>query len=188
MKGMIFIAFESFVVETHGREFYEELIESSSPGFEGSTYVGPATYDDERLMELVQLANERSGIPIPDLIRGFGRHCLPMLFEYYPGSIHQFETPRDLLLGIDQIIHVETKKLYPDAQTPSFTYEDMGDRRLRMNYQSPRKLCWLVEGLIDGLADYYGDTIEYAQEQCMHDGAEKCSFDVHFRGELRVDR
>jgi len=48
---------------------------------------------------------------------------------------------------VDELIHVEVKKLYKDAQLPEFNYEDHIDDKLTMIYRSPRKLCFLSEGL-----------------------------------------
>jgi predicted hydrocarbon binding protein len=51
---------------------------------------------------------------------------------------------------------------------------------VRMSYSSPRRLCALAEGLIDGTAAHYGDRLAQRQLECMHRGDERCVFELEF--------
>ena len=89
---------------------------------------------------------------------------------------------RSFLLTIHSVIHVEVRKLFPEAETPDFAYEEPTKDRLVMHYSSKRRLCPLVRGLLDGAAKSFGESIVVTETACMHDGAERCTFDLAFEG------
>jgi hypothetical protein len=51
---------------------------------------------------------------------------------------------------------VEVRKLYPDAELPSFKVAARTATRLVMDYRSPRRMGDLAEGLILGTAPKFG--------------------------------
>ncbi|MFQ5586426.1 MAG: heme NO-binding domain-containing protein, partial [Thermodesulfobacteriota bacterium] len=63
--------------------------------------------------------------------------------------------------------------------------EEPSADRLIITYKSRRKLCLFMEGLIDGVADYYSSPITYEQRICMLDGGEVCEFDLAYSPEGR---
>src|SRR5262249_19283568 len=67
------------------------------------------------------------------------------------------------LENVHNYIHVEVKKLYPDAELPSFECARAGDNGLDMVYRSPRRMADLAEGLIQGCADPYGESLDIAR-------------------------
>ena len=78
------------------------------------------------------------------------------------------------LLSVDHLIHVEVRKLFPDAGVPHFEYHEQLPDRLTMVYQSPRKLCKLAEGLIDGSAKHFNQAYHLTHDVCMHKGDDCC--------------
>jgi predicted hydrocarbon binding protein len=72
------------------------------------------------------------------------------------------------------------KKLYADAKPPEFVMEDPSPDRLVMRYTSERKLCALMEGLIEGVSEHYRSPIRYRQRQCMLEGGPSCEFELEF--------
>lgn len=49
---------------------------------------------------------------------------------------------------------------------------------LTLGYRSPRKLCDLAHGFVEGVAAHYGETVTFSQPACMHDGAPSCQLQV----------
>jgi len=56
-------------------------------------------------------------------------------------------------------------KLYPDALTPDFTYEDLPGGGLRLGYRSHRPLSALAEGLILGVGDRFDETLDITRHE-----------------------
>ena len=62
----------------------------------------------------------------------------------------------DMLAHLDGDIHVQVKKLYPDADLPRFTVLSRTDSTMRLQYYSERELYALAEGLMDAAAAHFG--------------------------------
>ena len=179
MKGIIFNLFEGFIVESFGQDSYDEIYESANLQTK-EPFVGPGTYPDADLMSLVKKACELHKLPPNDTVRSFGKYCFGGLAAKYPQFVTPFKNPKDFLLSVESVIHMEVRKLYHDAITPSFTYRNPSANRLIIEYRSQRKLCMLMEGLIEGTGDYYKAPIIQKQTLCTHKGAKHCEFDLTF--------
>jgi hypothetical protein len=179
MKGIIFNLLEEFVVETHGVERYEEILAGTALRTT-EPFVGPGSYPDEDLMALVGTTVSHLGIDRNAALRAFGRFCIPRLAQRFPAFMAAHQHPKAFLLTVTKLHDLEVRKLYPDATPPRFGYESPGDDRLVMRYLSPRKLCALVAGLIEGVADHYGAPIGQEQVRCMEAGADCCEFQLTF--------
>jgi Haem-NO-binding len=66
--------------------------------------------------------------------------------------------------GIEDIIHAEVLKLYPDAELPRFIVEHQDAQRLVLLYQSPRHFEDLAEGLMHGCVTHFGEPIRIERE------------------------
>lgn len=179
MKGIIFNLLEQFVSENWGDKVYEEILNECSLETKGP-FVGPGSYPDSDLMAIVSKGVEKSGIALPELLRKFGRFCIPILAEKFPDFVTPYKHPRDFLKTVDNIIHLEVKKLWEDAKPPGFVLREPDSGRLIMEYRSERKLCKFMEGLIEGVGDYYNTLIQYRQTRCMLNGEDVCEFDLTF--------
>lgn len=47
-----------------------------------------------------------------------------------------------------------------------------------ISYTPERRLCELLEGLVHGTAEHYGEAVKLEQTQCMHRGDIGCAFFV----------
>lgn len=176
MKGIIFNLVEEVVRGTYGEDVWESLLDAA--GLHGS-YTSLGSYPDEELFQLVSAASEAFEIPPNDVIRILGERAIPLLAERFPQF---FEQPATLpfLLTLNEIIHPEVRKLYPDADVPVFEFERVEANELLIGYRSPRKLCALADGFIRGAATHFGETVDVEQPVCMHAGDEQCVLRCRF--------
>lgn len=179
MKGVVFDLLNEMVEEKFGFEAWENILEGA--GLDG-IYVATETYSDEELVKLVTQAEIVSGIPAQELTREFGKYMLPSFAKNHPVFFEGDLSLRDFLLTVDRVIHVEVRKLYPDAGLPTFDYglDGQDSKFLTMYYKSPRKLCALSEGLIAGAADHFNENYSLEHEICMHKGAKHCELKLEF--------
>jgi len=70
---------------------------------------------------------------------------------------------------VDDTIHVEVRKLYPDAELPAFTCEQPEPHRLVMVYQSHRGMADLAEGLIAGAIAYFHESVQLQRDDLAAD-------------------
>lgn len=175
MKGIVFTLFNDMVEENYGLEAWDQLLEKS--GCDG-IYISSETYPDAELMALVGAASEMTNIPANALVKAFGEYMFPSFHEKYPTFFKEGMTLKSFLLTVDRVIHVEVRKLYPDAGLPDFEYQDENDNELVMLYKSPRKLCALAEGLIAGAAKHFNAKYQLKHDLCMHDGSDHCRLEL----------
>jgi predicted hydrocarbon binding protein len=179
MKGIVFNIFEGFIVENFGDEKYDEIVESTTLTT-NDPFVGPGTYPDKDLLALVETTTKSLNISDSDALKAFGKYMFPQLINRYPIFVEGIDHPKDFLLTVEDIIHVEVKKLYPDAITPTFEYQDPSKDELIIVYKSSRNLCYLMEGLLEGTKEFFKSDFQYSQTSCIHRGDSKCEFQLKF--------
>jgi hypothetical protein len=177
MKGIIFNLLQETVSHEYGADTWDALLEST--GLEGA-YTSLGNYPDEQLVALVGAASAALKTPPDVIIRWFGVRALPILATKYPAFFQRHQTTRSFILTLNAIIHPEVRKLYPGADTPDFEFDASSPDVLHMVYRSKRKLCALAEGLIEGAAGQYGETVQIGHPQCMHRGDAHCRLDLSF--------
>jgi len=179
MKGVIFNLLESFISEGWGADVYEEIF-SACPLHTKEPFVGPGTYPDADLLAIVAKTCERLGVSPADALHAFGKFCFPKLAARVPQLLAGHTHPKTFLKSIDNVIHVEVKKLFKDAVTPRITYVDPGPGKIVLRYESRRQVCALMTGLLAGSGDYFSTPLSWHETQCTHTGADACEFLVEF--------
>lgn len=163
MKGVVFDEFVDMVEERFSDEMADKIISASNLAT-GGAYTSVGTYDHRELIELVHRLSDETGIPVPDLLRTFGEYLLNRFYILYPSYLAEHGSTFALLASLDNKIHVEVKKLYPDAELPRFTHEMMGPGKMILTYCSKRPFSDLAEGLIRGCILHYKESIALARE------------------------
>lgn len=179
MKGIVFTMFSELIEEKFGFETWDDLIDATEPESEG-IYVSTDVYPDSELLDYVSVLSKKLDIPSKDLVFVFGEHMIGQFQKMHPGFF-EGHTLKTFLKSVHDVIHVEVKKLHPDAVLPSFEYEDTAENELTMIYKSPRKMCALAAGLVSGAAFYFDTPYEYKHDICMHNGADNCRLEFSFQ-------
>ena len=177
MKGVIFNLLEEIVVRDHGEDTWELLLDDA--GLDG-VYTSLGSYDDGELLALVEAASNRLDLPADDVVRWYGHNALALLAKRYPELFAPHQDGRSFVLTLNEIIHPEVRKLYPGAITPEFGFDASDPMELVMTYRSPRKLCTLAEGLLEGTAEHYHQRVDIDQPECMNRGDEQCRLVISF--------
>ncbi len=158
MKGLVFKEFINLIESSYGDETVEKMIDDANIDSKGA-YTSVGTYDHNEIIRLVTELSLETTVPISVLIKFFGRNLAKIFVKKFPDFFTNKNT-FSLLKSVDSIIHVEVKKLYPDAELPRFIYEEINENHLVMDYISVRPFADLAEGLIFGVIDYYNENIE----------------------------
>jgi hypothetical protein len=171
MKGVVFNLLEEAVIHEHGVLAWDSLLDMA--GLEGS-YTSLGSYPDREIVALVEAASTALSLPAQDVLRWFGRSAMPMLHERYGLFFTPHRSAQSFVTSVNDIIHPEVRKLYAGAACPHFHFHDLDDGRMGIAYQSPRKMCWLAHGFIEGAADHFDETVEIEHLSCMLDGHPVC--------------
>lgn len=167
MKGVVFTELSDLVEATWGLDCLDAVLGAvDSPS--GGAYTAVGTYDHTELLAIVVALSERTGIPVPDLVKVFGGHLLRRFADTMP-QFFAVEHPYDFLANIDGHIHVEVAKLYPDAELPRFAHVRDGDH-FELTYQSSRPFADLAEGLLAATLEHFGQPVELVERIDHPDG------------------
>ena len=171
MKGIVFNLLEQVVTDEHGEDAWDRVLEAA--GHEGA-YTAVGSYPDDQFMALVGAAVEQLGVEPDDLVRWFGKRSMPLLATRYPVFFEGHTETRSFVLTLNDVIHPEVRKLFPGADVPTFEFHTPDENSVELAYVSSRKLCSFAEGLVEGAAEHFGETVELYQSECMKRGDSRC--------------
>ncbi|MCU0909515.1 MAG: heme NO-binding domain-containing protein [Rhodobacteraceae bacterium] len=177
MKGMVFTELLSMAEQVMGEEVVDQVLDSL-PLSSGGAYNAVGNYPCAELMMIVGALSDRSGAPVPDLQRAFGRWMLGRFAQSYPGFFQDKTDPLTMLEAIEGEVHVEVRKLYPDAELPTFDTERLAPDTLRLTYRSPRALVPFCHGLIEACLEHLGRTADTMVEDRSAPGQADATFTV----------
>ncbi|NJB36312.1 heme NO-binding domain-containing protein [Croceivirga sp. JEA036] len=171
MKGIVFTEFLEMVEETFGLETVDNIIENSElPS--GAAYTAVGTYDFNEMVQLLTNLSVETKIPANDLLFTFGTYLFNGLAKTHPEVVEGYTKPLNLLYSIEDHIHVHVKKLYPDAELPTFKILEKTDEKLSMIYSSSRGLYALAHGLITKTFEHFEKSVEVAYKLLNEQGTE----------------
>ncbi len=172
----MFLLLEKYATERWGLEAFEDVMDAATPRLvTRDPFVGPGSYPDADLVTLVDAAAAASGTIADDLLRDFGRFCFPPLLSRFPWALGGHDLP-SFLCTLERTLQIDAQKLLPGVKTPSFRFRAEANR-LRVEYRSPRRMCSLAEGLLEGAALHFGARLDLRKRACLHTGADACAWD-----------
>jgi hypothetical protein len=163
MKGIIFTEFNKMVETQFSHELLDEIIVESNLA-SGGAYTAVGIYSHEELIQMVTKLAQKTNISADDLVFKFGEHLAVRFAVLFPSFFNDFDNMFDFMKAIDNHIHVEVQKLYPNATLPKFSFDNSEPDCLIMDYQSPRGLSTLAHGIMQGVTKYYNETITIRPE------------------------
>ena len=178
MKGIVFNVLERVVVDEHGDDAWETLLDRA--GLDG-VWTSLGSYPDSDLLALVAAASEELDIEPDAVVTWFGAKAMPHFAARYPQLFESHRNARSFVMTLNSIIHPEVRKLYPGATVPDFDFDSSSPDVLLMGYSSPRKLCSFAEGLLRGAAEHFGHRVTIDQPECMKRGDSRCLLAIRFQ-------
>lgn len=162
MKGTIFVELVSMAEDAFGEDVVDQVLDKADLVNDGA-FTAVGNYPCSELIKIVMAFSEHSGISPEVLQRMFGHwmmnHFVENYGEFFAGKNDSFS----LLEAVDGEIHVEVKKLYPDAELPVFETERLADKQLKLTYSSPRPLVEFCHGMVEACLERYDETAEISR-------------------------
>lgn len=158
MKGIVFTELIEMVEEDLGIDIADRMIEGAKAENNGA-YTAVGTYDHAELIQLVISLSAETNLPVPVLVQSFGRHLFSRFAVLYPQFFEGITSAVQFLPLIETYIHVEVRKLYPDAELPSFDCEQHNGVT-ELTYRSNRPFADLAEGLVRACVDHFDDQLD----------------------------
>lgn len=164
MKGIIFTELMEMVEEGHGMEVADRLL--SLPDLStGGVFIATGTYPVSDLEILLEELERILGADRDTLLKIFSGHLFKAFERRYADLLGSYTDTFGLLKMIENHIHVEVRKLYPDAELPEFEVESESDRELVLIYKSSRKMEALALGLMEAAARHFNEEFDIQSTQ-----------------------
>lgn len=171
MKGIVFTEFLEMVEDKFGLETVDFIIENSELASKGA-YTSIGTYNFVEMLELVGQLSKKTGIPPEKLVYEYGLYFFSYLEKTYPNIFEQYSSPIEFLSSVEGHIHVQVRKIYPDAELPTFEVNTEKEGRMEMTYYSSRSLYKFAQGLIEKTFAHYHQKCEVKLFMLKEDGTE----------------
>ena len=169
MKGIVFTEFLSLVEEKFGLATVDEIIEKSDLPSQG-IYTSIGTYEFSEMLSLLQHLSEKTSISIDDLLYVYAEHFFGVLQRNYTDLISRYKDPIEMLASIENHIHVEVRKIYPDAELPIFNVLEQTEDKLILEYISSRAMYNFGLGLMHKTFEHFGQKADIVLDKLKSDG------------------
>jgi hypothetical protein len=175
MKGVVFTEFLEMVEDRFDPAMADRIIQAAHVP-SGGAYTAVGTYDHGEMWSLVAALSKATETSVPDLLRGFGQHLFGRFVAGSPQFFTGVGSAFDFLENLNRVIHGEVRKLYPDAELPHFEVLERKAGRMVLLYQSARHFGDLAEGLIQGCAEHFRESLSIRRENVGADSGSRVRF------------
>ncbi|WP_298343053.1 heme NO-binding domain-containing protein [uncultured Algibacter sp.] len=171
MKGIVFTEFLDLVEDKFGLEVLDKILTQSDLE-SGGVYTSVGTYSFSEMLQLLQHLSAHTSISIDDLLLVYAEHFFGVIEESYPGLLATYKDPIEMLSSIENHIHVEVRKIYPDAELPTFEVVEKTQDTLVMIYKSSRAMHHFGLGLMNKTFEHFNSKASIVLEKLNEDGTE----------------
>ena len=178
MKGIVFVELVRMAETVIGEDAVDDILDACELST-GGAYSAVGNYPCSELITLVEAFSRHTGTPSADLQRLFGKWMHAQFVTNYPAFFTDKPDALAMLAAIEDEVHVEVRKLYPDAELPRFETERLGADGLRMTYRSPRPLSDFCHGLVEGCVDHFGRGADIEREHLPSSTEHACAFTIN---------
>lgn len=163
MKGIVFTELFDMVEGLFGPDMIDDVLDDCELE-SGGAYTTVGTYHHTELIQIVSALSKHTDIPFKDLVQKYGHHLFFRFHELMPTFFEEPKSAFDFLESVHDYIHVEVKKLYPDAALPHFETHRENDNELTMIYKSRCPFADFAHGLMTGCISFYEEDITIESE------------------------
>lgn len=171
MKGIVFTEFLDLVEERFGLEMVDAIISQSKLESKG-VYTSIGTYSFSELLQLLQNLQTKTGISIDNLLLIYGEHFFSVIETNYKDLLSSYNDPIEMLASIENHIHVEVRKIYTDAELPTFIIKEKTKKTLILIYKSSRSMHHFGLGLMNKTFEHFNSKATIVLEKIKKDGTE----------------
>lgn len=176
--GIVNKAIEELVLSLSGPEGWNKVCALAE--IDPFTFVTLERYDDTLTFKLVGACAEVLGISADEVLVSFGRYW--SRYTGRQGYAHMFSMlGNDLFSFLQNLpsLHDHLTLVFPDMVMPRFETVALDERRLHVAYRSERSgLAAMVHGLLEGMAEVYGQPVTVTRLQRKDEGADHDLFEV----------
>ena len=184
MHGLIFAELKKYVETKFDSKTWDTLLDKA--GLKGNMYLAASVYPDSDLLALVTTACEMTGLSPKAVLEDFGEFIAPDLVAQYRFLIKPEWNFLDFLCNTEETIH-KVVRFHQGVTPPRLVVNRIGDDAVMISYDSTRRMCALLKGIVKGAAIHYKEKVNIVESRCMLQGDPACTFTVQVAAKQRAD-
>lgn len=179
MYGVIFDFLRDYVIKNHGgKPTWEALLKANGYGYK--IFFPTIEYADSEIVALATTASEALSVPLPDVLEDFGSFVAGRLLSFYNMYVDEKNWKTfEIIENAGGCIHHAIHRHNPTRKPPKIAAKRISPDELIINYQSQRKMCAVLRGIVRGLGEHFKEVLTIQETQCMLDGFDRCIFHVN---------
>ena len=183
MHGLIFVTWEKYLWERFGSTILSSYRNAIGETPTNAPLVSKV-YSDEQMLAGIDVVCRITGLSADIILQEYGRYFMlnGLTNHLCAYLLTRVRSGQELLL-IMRNAHDQMRRT-PDSITPPlFQYEALSlgnPHEFAVIYDSPRQLCSLLYGAIEGAAERYGESVTIQEVSCMKKGADVCRMELCF--------
>jgi len=124
------------------------------------------------MLQLLEHLSKKTDLSIDNLLLVYAEHFFGVIEDSYPGLLATYKDPIEMISSIENHIHVEVRKIYPDAELPTFEVVEKTKDSLVLIYTSSRAMHHFGLGLMNKTFEHFDATATIELEKIKEDGTE----------------
>lgn len=158
MVGTIYLAFKNFVITHFDYQVMEKTFKNARYSPDHFAVMG--VYPADNLHKLLESLSNEVMHDKKELLEDFGYFMAPKLHKMYHHLVDPSWKTREFLLHTEEVIHKVVRAKNPHANPARLHFTTVDSQRLLLDYDSKNNMSEFGIGIIRGIADYYGETVE----------------------------
>ncbi|CUH50748.1 heme NO-binding domain-containing protein [Shimia marina] len=154
MKGVVFVELIHMAESVMGETAVDHILDKIELQSDGA-FSAVGNYPCSELLRIVEAFGAELNAPVEALHVQFGHWMFARFVQGYPIFFEGKPDGFAMLESIEDEVHVEVRKLYPEVELPRFTTQRQGPDSLRMVYSSERPLQHFCRGLIEACMAHF---------------------------------
>lgn len=179
MHGIIHRSLKQYVIDRTSEDGWDTVTEVGN--IETRLYLPVSQYPDEEVARILATVSELTGHDEAAIQRDFGRYFAPQLLDTFDAHVHHGWDALDAIEGLGQI-YPQVIDQEGDVDSVQITARRSEEDTVVVHYRSTRRLCPMLEGIIEGIADEYGAEIEISKDTPTREGLRHCELTVRRTG------
>ena len=177
MNGVFYRGLKRFVLDEYGRDVWDAVREDV--GVEPQVYLPVDARPDREFVSLVEALPAHVDESPFDLLESFGERLASSLLETYGDRVVDDDwSAMELLANLESGVHEPLRRHNEALDPPRLACVREDADRVRVVYESPRRLCPVAVGLVRGVGRAFGESLSVTEERCVHRGDERCELVV----------
>jgi predicted hydrocarbon binding protein len=171
MHGLIFSELKRYVETKFDAKTWNALLENA--GLKGNMYIAAAVYPDNDILALVNTACNMTGLTANAVLEDFGEFIAPQLIGQYSFLVKPEWSFLDFLCNTEETIH-KVVRFHQGVTPPRLAVTRLSDDKAMISYDSARRMCALLKGIVKGAAKHYKEDVSVLESRCMLQGDPAC--------------